>query len=97
MTVAEQTIDKPARFNFRLPAEIKDRIEKAAIISGVTVTDFAINVLADSADEVLEKQHTRILSDRDRDIFLAMLDEDVEPNEALLKAVEEYKRRVISK
>ena len=97
MSIAEQTINKPARFNFRLPAEIKDRIEKAAIISGVTVTDFAINVLANSAAEVLEKQYTRTLSDRDRDIFLAMLDEDVEPNEALLKAVEEYKRRVISK
>jgi|SRR5580765_1089471 len=97
MTIAEQTVNKQARFNFRLPAEIKERIEKAAIASGVTVTDFAISSLADSADEVLEKQHNRVLSDRDRDIFLAMLDEDIEPNEALLKAVEDYKRRVVSK
>ena len=97
MPIVEQTINKQARFNFRLPAEIKDRIEKAAIISGVTVTDFAINVLADSADQVIEKQHNRTLSDRDRDIFLEMLENPPAPNEALLKAVEEYKRRIISK
>ena len=97
MPIAEETIKKQARFNFRLPAEIKERIEKAAIVSGVTVTDFAITALADTADEVLEKQHTRILSDRDRDIFLDMLENPPKPNKALLKAVEEYKRRVTSK
>lgn len=94
MTVAEETFPKPARFNFRLPAEIKDRIEKAALVSGVTVTDFAINVLADSADEVLEKQHARMLSDRDRDIFLEMLENPPKPTEALLQAVKEYRLRV---
>ena len=97
MAVGTDVVNKQARFNFRLPADIKERIEKAALVSGVTVTDFAINVLANSADDVLEKHHNRILSDRDRYIFLAMLDENPEPNEALLKAVEEYKRRVISK
>ena len=97
MSVAENTLNGVARFNFRLPAEIKDRIEKAAIVSGLTVTDFAISALTNTADEVLEKHHTRILSDRDRDIFLAMLDENPEPNEALLNAVAEYKRRVISR
>lgn len=97
MPIAEETINKQARFNFRLPAEIKDRIEKAAIVSGVTVTDFAITALADTADEVLEKQHMRILSNRDRDIFLEMLDNPPKPNKALIKAVKEYKRRVVSR
>ena len=97
MSVAQETLPKVARFNFRLPADIKDRIEKAAIVSGVTVSDFAINVLANSADEVLEKAHARFLSNRDRDIFLDMLENPPEPNEALLKAVKEYKRRVISR
>ncbi len=95
------TIEKPtnqaARLNFRLPPEIKERIENAALVSGVTVTDFAITALANTAEEVLEKHQTRVLSNRDRDIFLAMLEDDSEPNEALKKAVEEYKRRVISR
>lgn len=92
-----QTLEKEnqtSRLNFRLPNELKERIEKAAIVSGLTVTDFAINTLANSADEVLEKHQTRILSNKDRDIFLEMLENPPKPNESLLKAVKEYKNRV---
>ena len=94
MPTAEQTTNNVARFNFRLPAEIKERIEKAALVSGLTVTDFAINVLDNSAGEVLEKHAHRKLSDRDRDIFLEMLENPPKPNKALLNAVKEYRRRV---
>ena len=79
------------KLNFRLPVAVKETVERAAVASGLSVTDFAINALVNSANEVLERQHTRQLSDRDRDIFLAMLDEQA-PNEALRKAAEEYKR-----
>ena len=86
-----------SRLNFRLPVELKEKIERAAVVSGVTVTDFAISALVNSADNVLEKHQNRILSDRDRDIFLAMIENPPEPNEALKKAVQEYKKRVIGK
>ena len=94
MPVLEKTVKSGARLNFRLPAEIKERIEDAAIVSGVTVTDFAINALASTADEVLEKQRVRKLSARDSKIFLDMLENPPEPNEAFLKAAEEYRRRI---
>ncbi len=97
MPTIEKQSSQAARLNFRLPPEIKERIENAAFVSGVTITDFAITALANTAEEVLERHQTRVLSDRDRDIFLAMLEDDSEPNEALKKAVEEYKRRVISR
>jgi uncharacterized protein (DUF1778 family) len=94
MPAVNQTNIQISRLNFRLPVELKERIEKAAIISGVTVTDFAISKLADSADEVLEKHQTRTLSNKDSDIFLEMLENPPQPNEALLNAVKEYKSRV---
>lgn len=94
MPTIEKTTNQTARLNFRLPAEIKERIEDAALVSGLTVTDFAINSLANSADEILEKQQTRKLSKRDGEIFLALLESPPEPNEALLKAVKEYKKRI---
>lgn len=83
-----------SRLNFRLPAEIKERIENAALVSGVTLTDFAIQSLADSADEVLERQRARNLSDRDRDKFLKLIAAPPDPNAALRKASREYKKRV---
>ena len=94
MPTIAQTNNQISRLNFRLPIELKERIEKAAIISGVTVTDFAVNILANSADEVLEKHQTRTLSNKDRDIFLEMLENPPQPNEALLNAVKEFKTRV---
>lgn len=97
MPVFDKQTNQAARLNFRLPPEIKEKIENAALVSGVTVTDFAITTLADAAEEVLEKHQTRMLSNRDRDIFLEMLENPPEPNEVLKKAVSEYKKRIIKK
>ncbi len=92
MPNTEQTI---SRLNFRLSFELKEKIERAATVSGVTVTDFAINALVNSAEEVLDKHQTRTLSDRDRDLFLEMLDSSRKPNEALRKAVKAHKKLII--
>ena len=79
-----------ARLNFRLPSEAKEKVERAAVASGLTVTDFAIHALINSADEVLERHHKRTLSNRDRDVFLALLDADDDPNEALKSAFQAH-------
>lgn len=97
MPSIEQTVSGVSRFNFRLPSEIKDRVERAALASGVTVTDFAIEALAGSADEVLERQRNRILSDRDRDRFLEILEMDNAPNAQLKQAFANHKDRVSKK
>lgn len=86
MPITEIQTNLSARLNFRLPSEAKKKIERAAIASGLSVTDFAVHALLNTADEVLEREHTRRLSDRDRDIFLALLDSDDAPNEALKSA-----------
>lgn len=79
-----------ASLNVRIPSHIKERIEQAAVVSGLTITDYAISVLSESADEDLERHNTRILSDRDRDLFLQMIDNPPEPNKALRQAAERY-------
>ena len=83
-----------SRLNFRIPSEIKERVEEAALVTGTTVTDFAITALANSAEEAIHRHQSRTLSDRDRDIFLHMLDDPSGPNEALKKAAERYKERL---
>lgn len=90
-TSQERTSESIVRLNIRLSNEVKEVIERAAVVSGLTITDFAINALVNSANKVLERHHTRMLSDRDRDVFLALLDSDQEPNEALQKAAKDYK------
>ena len=90
-----ETKHHAARLNFRLPPNLKETVERAALASGLTVTDFAINSLVNSANAVLERQQTRVLSDRACDAFMKLLDEQ-EPNEALRKAAEKYKQHIQS-
>jgi uncharacterized protein (DUF1778 family) len=82
--------------NARLKPEMKSRIERAAVLSGMSLTEFALEAMRDMADEVLEKDRITRLSDRDRDVFLKMLDDVSEPNEALKKAAASH-RRLITK
>ncbi|HQZ94793.1 MAG TPA: DUF1778 domain-containing protein [Pyrinomonadaceae bacterium] len=83
-----------SRLSIRLPQHIKDEIEEAALVSGVSVTDFTISSLAISAEQVLERHRLRRLTNRDRDIFLAMLDSDTEPNEKLIDAFKAMKELI---
>jgi len=82
-----------ARLGFRLNRRLKDLIEQAACIRGQSVSEFATSTLVESARRIVQKHTTTVLSNRDRDIFLALLDADASPNEALRRAAKEFKKR----
>lgn len=84
-----------ARINFRLSSELKKTIEDAAAELGQSVSDFAVATLVQVARRVLHDQQQTRLSDRDRNRFVAMLDdESSKPNAALQKAAKRYKKQV---
>lgn len=95
MPITETQRKSIARLNFRLPSEAKERIEQAAIAEGLTVTDFAVHALVNIADEVLERHHSRTLTNRDQDIFLELLDANDDPNEALKDAFQAHRELII--
>ena len=82
-----------ARLDFRLSPSAKEMIEQAAVVSGQTVSDFAVTTLVKSAQEILERHQQRQLSDRDRDLFLRTLDQPPQPNAALRRGAARYKKR----
>lgn len=77
------------RVEFRLPPEEKDLIEQAAKLLGISLTEFARPRLVQDARAIVTEYAITRLTDRDREIFLAMLDADTEPNAALRKAFRE--------
>ena len=84
-----------ARLNFRLPTDVKSVIEQAAGYLGQSVSEFAVSSLVRSAHHVIEQHDRTELSRKDRDIFLAMLDDvDAVPNADLARAAEQYKREM---
>jgi len=88
-----ETPARDARLDFRLQSEHKRLIEQAAVASGQTLSEFALSRLIDAARETVEKANTTQLNRRDREIFLALISADAEPNEALKVAADRYRRR----
>jgi uncharacterized protein (DUF1778 family) len=85
---------KQARLDFPASSEIKALIEQAAAALGQSVSEFARVTLIARSHEVLANSETNVLSTRDRDRFLALLDAPPEPNEALVDAAAEYRAAV---
>lgn len=85
------TLPASERFSFRLESEKKQLIERAAAIRGLSLTDFAILTLCREAQEVLRSEHVLVLSDADRDAFLAALDNPPAPSAKALRAAERLK------
>lgn len=84
-----------ASLNFRLRHDLKDLIEQAASELGQSVTEFAVSSLVRDAREVIQQSQQTRLSNRDRAIFLKLLDQaDARPNKALKAAARRNKRRI---
>lgn len=84
-----------ARLNFRINSELKKTIEDAAVQTGQTVSDFAVSTLIQVSRKILMDEQVTRLTDRDRQRFAAMLDnESTKPNASLVKAAKQYKKQV---
>ncbi|SIO60895.1 Uncharacterized conserved protein, DUF1778 family [Singulisphaera sp. GP187] len=88
---AESTQVKGERLDLRIASDVKGMIEKAATISGLPVSAFVLSVVVPHARQVIHESQQLTLSSRDRDRFLAALDdENAKPNAALLRAAERF-------
>ena len=83
---------KNERIEIRVSAQEKEFLKKAQQLSGdVSLSSFAIKTLKNKADKIIANNHQILASQRDREKFFDVLFTDIEPNQALLKASEEYK------
>jgi uncharacterized protein (DUF1778 family) len=84
------------RIDFRITPNVKDLIERAASLQGMTTSEFIKSVVVPASQQVVQQHETRVLSDRDRDLFLLLLDNPPTPNEALKAAARRLKNQVRS-
>lgn len=84
--VTRTTKTRSVRLDMRLEHRAKTLIERAASLTGQTVTDFAVSNLVESALATIERHERLVLSNRDRDRFLAALDRPARRLPALIRA-----------
>ena len=82
-----------SRLDIRLPLDTKDLIQQAAALRNETLTQFAVSTLSAAAAKVVADHERTELSNRDRELFLKLLDSPPKPNTALKHAAVRYRKR----
>src|SRR2546428_11286661 len=80
------------RMHFRLAPEIKDRVTRAAAITGQGLTDFAVSALSERANKILERHDNLTLDAEDYSFFLKSLDRSRKPSKSSRAAAARYRQ-----
>ena len=82
---------KDSRIDLRVTAEQKALLEKAASLSGVSLSAYTLLHLLPQAQKDIEKIERLTLTDRDRDLFLAALTNPPQLQGKLKSAIANYR------
>jgi len=78
----------------RIPHANRLLIERAAAVYGSTLNQFIVQSTLDRAGEILEREETLRLSERDTSTFLHALENPSNPSEKLIAALQAHDRLV---
>lgn len=81
---------KKDRIELRISEEHKQIIEKAASLKGLSLSSYVLSQILDVARAEIASQEKITLSNRDRDLFISLLENPPEPSESLKLAVKRF-------
>ena len=90
----DSTTAKSARFEARITAEQKALLQRAANVTGRSLTDFVIGSAQEIASRTLREHEAMTLSAHDREAFVAALLKAPAPGKRLRKAAGRYRDAV---
>lgn len=93
--LTKEKAEKVERMHCRVTPQNKAILQKAAALTGQDLTSFVTDATVDRALEVIEKHERLSLSNRDRDLFFAALENPPEPSARLKSAAAKYKRKYL--
>jgi uncharacterized protein (DUF1778 family) len=80
------------RFDARLNENQKLLIQKAADLEGRSLTDFVLNSAESAATRTIQERTMTVLSARDSEAFVQMLQDPPAPSRVLRNAAKRYKK-----
>jgi uncharacterized protein (DUF1778 family) len=84
------------RLGFRVDAETKRMVERAAALERRSLTEFCLTALAEATRETISRHETIVLSERDRKVFFDALMHPPRPNARLKRAFRAAAERIAS-
>ena len=86
------TMSEQARFDTRLPKQLKEFFEKASVLGGYrNLSDFVLQAAQEKAKEIIMEREQVLASEKDSEIFFNEIMKPKRPNDSLRKAAEKYK------
>ena len=82
------------RIDVRIAPSVKRAIERAAVLSGRTLSAFVVDASYREAQRIVADETRMFLSGRDRNVFLDALLDPPKPSPALRKAIKRHRRLV---
>ncbi len=82
----EERRSRSTRLGFRVDAETKQLVERAAALERRSLTDFCLTALARATTETISRHETLVLSNEDRAAFFDALVHPPKPNARLRRA-----------
>jgi uncharacterized protein (DUF1778 family) len=91
--VAQPVAVKRDRMHLRLDAKTKRKLERAAALEEISVSDFVLANAVAAAERVIDAHEKITLSAKDWDVFYDALINPPAPNETLKAAARRYRER----
>lgn len=93
--VTEERRARGTRLGFRVDAETKRMVERAAALERRSLTDFCLTALAEATRETITRHESLVLSERDRAVFFDTLIHAPKPNARLRRAFRSAEERIV--
>ncbi len=93
-TAANRKGGKTARLEARVTEEQKALIQRAAALTGRSLTNFVVSSLQEIATRTVREHELMALSARDREAFVSAILESPAPGPRLRKAARRYKATI---
>lgn len=85
---------KESRLNIRCDNRTRQILDKAASYAHVSISEFILSHALASAERVVNEHESITLKSKDFEAFLAALDQPVQPNAALKRALKRHTGQV---
>ena len=97
MPTSQKTAKRPNCIEARIPPEQRERIERAAHLRGLSVSDFLIQNADEAAIATIEKHQRLTLEGEAAVAFLALLEKPPAPGKRLKKAFQQFRREAATR
>lgn len=84
---------KGSRIDLRVTQEQKELLERAAALKGVSLSAYTLFYVLPAAKQEVDSHERLVLSNRDRDLFMSVMENPPELKGKLKSAIRNYKEK----